>query len=192
MYKLYLDSSGFMLTIIVTKDTKILASYSKLAFQKQTELALKTIDEILKKIKISLKQIDEIMITNGPGSYTGVRVAITFVKTLSILNPKIKIFVISSLLLQAGLNKTISIISGYNNKSYLAGYDQGKESIRTQLVTEEAKIGIIKDLQEKYSVVKDFQYVDIVANFLALQTKAKLINELDDLHPLYIGDNFIN
>lgn len=191
MHKLYLDSSGAILTIIVTKDNQVLASYSKPAFQKQTELALKTIDEILKEIKISLQEIDEVMITNGPGSYTGVRVAITFAKTLSVLNPKIKIFAINSLLLQAGLKKAISIITGYNDKSYLAVYDQGKEIISTQLVTEDAKNGIINDLQG-YDVVSDFQNVDIVANFLILQTKAKTINKLEELQPLYIGDNFIN
>ncbi|MBE4703823.1 tRNA (adenosine(37)-N6)-threonylcarbamoyltransferase complex dimerization subunit type 1 TsaB [Spiroplasma platyhelix] len=191
MYKLYLDSSGAILTIVVTKDDQVLASYSKPAFQKQTELALKTIDEILTKIKISLKEIDEVMITNGPGSYTGVRVAITFAKTLSVLNPRIKIFVINSLLLQAGLQKTISILSGYNNKSYLAVYDRGKEIITTQLVTEDAKQGIISDLQG-YQVVSDFQDVDIVANFLVLQENAKDINKLEELQPLYLGDNFIN
>lgn len=191
MYKLYLDSSGAILTIVVTKDNQILETYSKPAFQKQTELALKTIDEILKKIKISLKDIDEMMITNGPGSFTGVRVAITFAKTLSVLNPKIKIFTINSLLLQAGLKKAISVISGYNNKSYLAVYDQGKEIITTQLVTEDAKQGIISDLQG-YMVVSDFQNVDIAANFLSLQGEAKAINNIEDLQPLYIGDNFIN
>lgn len=191
MYKLYLDSSGAILTIVVTKDNEILASHSEPAFQKQTELALKTIDEILKNLKISLKDVNEVMITNGPGSYTGVRVAITFAKTLSILNPGVKLFVLNSLLLQAGLNKAISIISGFNNKSYLAVYDQGKEIITTQLVTEDAKQGIISDLQG-YTVVKDFENVDIVANFLALQMQSKAINNIEELQPLYIGDNFIN
>ncbi|MGL5268888.1 MAG: tRNA (adenosine(37)-N6)-threonylcarbamoyltransferase complex dimerization subunit type 1 TsaB [Spiroplasma sp.] len=191
MYKLYLDSSGAILTIIIAKDNQVLESYSESAFQKQTELALKTIDEILKKLNISLKTIDEIIITNGPGSYTGVRVAITFAKTLSVLNPRIKIFVISSLLLQVGLKKAISIISGYNNKSYLAVYDQGQEIIRTQLVTEDAKKGIIGDLQG-YIIINDYQGVDIVANFLILEKKTKLINKLEDLQPLYIGDKFEN
>lgn len=191
MYKLYLDSSGAILTVIITKDNKILESYSDAAFQKQTELSLKTIHEMLKKLNISLKDIFEVMITNGPGSYTGVRVAITFVKTLSVLNPKIKIFVINSLLLQAGLGKTISILSGYNNKSYLAVYNQGEEIITIQLVSEEAKEGIINDLKG-FNVINDFKGVDIIANFLALQIKAKKINNIEELHPLYIGDNFIH
>lgn len=189
MYKLCLDSSGAILTIVIAKDNQVLESYSKSAFQKQTELALKTIDEILNKLNISLKEIDEIIITNGPGSYTGIRVAITFAKTLSVLNPKIKIYVINSLLLQAGLKKTISIISGYNNKSFLAVYDQGQEIISTQLVTRDAKEGIIKDLQD-YSIVNDYQGVDIVANFLILEKEAKLISNLVELQPLYIGDKF--
>lgn len=191
MYRLYLDSSGTFLTIIVTKNNKILESCSKSAFQKQTELALKTINEILNKANISLKDIEEVTITNGPGSYTGIRVAITFVKTLLVLNPKIKVYVINSLLLQAGLKKTISIISGYNNKSYLAVYNKGKEIIKTQLVTEDAKKGIINDLHD-YNVVNDFQNIDIVVNFLDLQLKAKKINNLEELKPIYISDNFIN
>lgn len=189
MYKLYLDSAGAILTVIITKDNQVLESYSRPAFQKQTELALKTIHEILENNAISLPEIDEIMITNGPGSYTGVRVSITFVKTLSVLNPRIKIFVINSLLLQAGLEKAISILSGYNNKSYLAVYDQGTEIITTQLVSEEAKDGIINDLKG-FAVLSDFKGVNIIANFLLLQSKAKKINKIEDLQALYIGDNF--
>lgn len=189
MYRLYLDSSNSFLTVIIVKDNEVLESYSESSFRRHTELLLPVINEKLKKLNISLKDIDEIIITNGPGSYTGVRVAVTFVKTLVVLSPKIKVFVLNSLLLQVGLKKAISIITGYNNKSYLAAYDQGQEIIRTQLVTDVAKQGMIEDLQG-YDVIENFQSVDSIANFLSLKNKAKKINKIEELKPIYEGDNF--
>ncbi|MDQ7982638.1 MAG: tRNA (adenosine(37)-N6)-threonylcarbamoyltransferase complex dimerization subunit type 1 TsaB [Spiroplasma sp.] len=188
MYKLYLDCSGAILTIIVTKSNQVLASFSNSAAQKQTELAVETINNLLTKTKLSLKDINEVIITTGPGSYTGVRVGISFVKTLAVLNPKLKVFTVNTLLLQAGLKKAISIIAGYNQKSYLAVYNQGKEVIAPQLVTETAKQGIINDLKD-FEVLIDYKTSNIIDNFLILNSKSDQI-KVEDLKPLYLGDNF--
>lgn len=189
MYKLYLDCSGLILTIIVAKDNQVLASFSDSAIQRQTELAVETINNLLIKVKISLKQIDQVIVTIGPGSYTGIRVGISFVKTLAVLNPKLKVFTINTLLLQAGLKKVISVLTGYNQKSYLAVYNQGKTIIAPQLVTETAKQGIINDLKG-FELLTDFKTINIIDNFLLLTSKLKEINQLEELKPLYLGDNF--
>lgn len=189
MYKLYLDCSGSILTIIVTKNNQVLASFSNPAVQKQTELAVETINKLLKEVKLTLKQIDEVIVTIGPGSYTGVRVGISFVKTLAVLNPKLKVFTINTLLLQAGLKKAVSVITGYSQKSFLAVYDQGKEIIAPQLVSETAKQGIINDLAD-FILLTDFKTSNIIDNFLRLNSKLKLINHIEELKPLYLGDNF--
>lgn len=189
MYSLFLDTSNKFLITILVKNNEIIDSLKLESFQKQTELALKSINELLDKNSISLKNIAEVKLVIGPGSYTGVRVSITFAKTLKALNHDLKIYAINSLLFQSANKKVVSIISGYNNKNYLAVYDFNKEIISPQLVNEAAKMGIISDLKD-YNVVEDYKNIDFLENFLSLQDNFVYINNIDDLQPLYIVDNF--
>ena len=49
---------------------------------KQSEDLLPAIDGILKKEKLSLQDINSVLVNQGPGSYTGVRVGVTVANTL--------------------------------------------------------------------------------------------------------------
>ncbi|WP_342274505.1 tRNA (adenosine(37)-N6)-threonylcarbamoyltransferase complex dimerization subunit type 1 TsaB [Spiroplasma endosymbiont of Phycita roborella] len=189
MYQLYLDTTNNKLTVVILQGNKILASSSFIAWQKQTELAIPTITNLLVKCKIKLKDISKVVIANGPGSYTGIRVAITFVKTLKVLNSFLTVFTINSLLLQAGLIKSISVLSAYNNKSYLAVCDNGKIIIQPQLVDENAKIGIISDLLD-YKIIENLEKCNIVENFQKLSSYFIEVKKMEDLQPYYINDPF--
>ncbi|WP_342254452.1 tRNA (adenosine(37)-N6)-threonylcarbamoyltransferase complex dimerization subunit type 1 TsaB [Spiroplasma endosymbiont of Zeiraphera isertana] len=189
MYQLYLDTTNNKLTVVISQANKILASSSFIAWQKQTELAIPTITNLLVKCKIKLKDISKVVIANGPGSYTGIRVAITFVKTLKVLNSFLTVFTINSLLLQAGLIKSISVLSAYNNKSYLAVCDNGKIIIQPQLVDENAKIGIISDLLD-YKIIENLEKCNIVENFQKLSPYFIEVKNMEDLQPYYINDPF--
>ncbi|WP_458257456.1 tRNA (adenosine(37)-N6)-threonylcarbamoyltransferase complex dimerization subunit type 1 TsaB [Spiroplasma endosymbiont of Dactylopius coccus] len=189
MYQLYLDTTNNKLTVVILQANKILASSSFIAWQKQTELAIPTITNLLVKCKIKLKDISKVVIANGPGSYTGIRVAITFVKTLKVLNSFLTVFTINSLLLQAGLIKSISVLSAYNNKSYLAVCDNGKIIIQPQLVDENAKIGIISDLLD-YKIIENLEKCNIVENFQKLSPYFIEVKNMEDLRPYYINDPF--
>ncbi|WP_425382960.1 tRNA (adenosine(37)-N6)-threonylcarbamoyltransferase complex dimerization subunit type 1 TsaB [Spiroplasma endosymbiont of Melieria omissa] len=189
MYQLYLDTTNNKLTVVILQGNKILASSSFIAWQKQTELAIPTITNLLVKCKIKLKDISKVVIANGPGSYTGIRVAITFVKTLKVLNSFLTVFTINSLLLQAGLIKSISVLSAYNNKSYLAVCNNGKIIIQPQLVDENAKIGIISDLLD-YKIIENLEKCNIVENFQKLSPYFIEVKNMEDLQPYYINDPF--
>lgn len=189
MYELYLDTTNKKLTVVILQDNKILASSSFNAWQRQTELAIPTIINLLAKCKIQLKSISKIVIAIGPGSYTGIRVAITFVKTLKVLNCFLAVFTINSLLLQVGLLKAISILPAYNNKSYLAVCDYGKIVIQPQLVDENAKIGIISDLLD-YKIIENLDQCNIIENFQKLSPYFIEVKNIENLQPCYINDPF--
>ena len=56
--------------------------------------------QMLKREKLELTDIDEVIVGIGPGSYTGVRIAVTIAKMIGYLN-KIKVSSVSSLALMA-------------------------------------------------------------------------------------------
>ena len=56
--------------------------------------------QILDAQKIELKDIDEVIVGIGPGSYTGVRIGVTVAKMIAYIN-QVKLYQVSSLLLMA-------------------------------------------------------------------------------------------
>lgn len=74
---------------------------SKEAFKKQSESLLAELEVLLRKAGWSLKDIDEVIVTDGPGSYTGLRIAMTTAKILG-TQSHAKVRTISTLQLYAG------------------------------------------------------------------------------------------
>ncbi|MCX8074719.1 MAG: tRNA (adenosine(37)-N6)-threonylcarbamoyltransferase complex dimerization subunit type 1 TsaB [Clostridia bacterium] len=65
-----------------------------------SEKLLPLVDEVLTKSNLNLKNIDLYCVTNGPGSFTGIRIGLATIKAMAHVNKK-NIFCISSLLLLA-------------------------------------------------------------------------------------------
>lgn len=123
MISLLLDSANRDLNIGLSQDDKIFDRISYTAWQRQSELMVKEIDVLLKRNNLSAKDIDELVVTIGPGSYTGIRIALTIAKTLAFALNK-KIYAISSLAaLRVVDKKTITVINARSNRSYVAIYD---------------------------------------------------------------------
>ena len=80
MLSLILDSANKELGVAIAKDNEIIDEIKYDAWQKQSELMIPEIEKIFKRNSISPKDINEILVSQGPGSYTGVRIALTIAK----------------------------------------------------------------------------------------------------------------
>lgn len=76
--KLYIDTSDRD-TIIVGLDEKRFSTSSR---EEKSQKLLPFIDEVLKKEGKSVKDITEIEVNTGPGSFTGLRVGVSVANTL--------------------------------------------------------------------------------------------------------------
>ena len=76
--KLYIDTSDRE-KIIIGIDEK---RYESLAKEDSSQKLLPFIDEILKKEKKKVSDIDKIEVDTGPGSFTGLRVGVAVANTL--------------------------------------------------------------------------------------------------------------
>ena len=99
MYQLLLDSSNIYLAVGLSKDKKVVDSIFYNAWQRQSELMVMEIDNILKRNKVDKKDLDTVVVGIGPGSYTGVRIGVTIAKTIAYAL-KIRMYAVSSLYLQ--------------------------------------------------------------------------------------------
>ena len=81
MKTLYIDTSSSFLYAGILEDTNVLQEVKKEFGQDLSKEALPEIDKLFKKAKLNPKDINRIVVVNGPGSFTGIRIGITIAKT---------------------------------------------------------------------------------------------------------------
>lgn len=193
MIKIILDTSNQYLVVALYKDEQCLGRIQELGSQRQSENAIPYLQKLLENNNIELLDVDEAVITIGPGSYTGVRVAMTIVKTLSVISD-VKIKAISSLKAYAGLDKCISVIDARSKKVFVCVYDEGKPLMNETMMS----IDEFKEFRKQYSDYKvvgqanvageECQETDLVSNLYELSLLEKNIENIDALVPRYLKD----
>jgi tRNA threonylcarbamoyl adenosine modification protein YeaZ len=83
MHVLSIDSTTKKLTVNLSRDGNIISGISDSKCLKHMEKIMTHIDHVLKEGHIGLDSIDILGINAGPGDFTGTRIGISIVKTLS-------------------------------------------------------------------------------------------------------------
>lgn len=100
---LYIDTSSSYLYAAIAEDSRLLCEVKKEFGTSLSEEALPEIVNLFTKTNLSAKDIDKIIVVNGPGSFTGIRIGITIAKVYA-WSLNIPITTISSLEAMAFLN----------------------------------------------------------------------------------------
>ena len=85
MKTLAFDTSTKYLTIACLEDEKIVSSFHEDVGVQHSELLIPTIKDLLGKLTWPLEKIDLICVGLGPGSFTGLRIAVATVKGLALV-----------------------------------------------------------------------------------------------------------
>lgn len=193
MLSLIMDTSNQYLMVALYEDGKCLESIQELGSKRQSENAIPYLEALLKKYQKELLNIDEMIITRGPGSYTGVRVAMTIAKTLSVISP-VKIKTISSLAAYAGYQKCVSVIDARSQKVFVCAYENGQAQIDEQLLLVSEFNDFMKNY-EGYQVVGQselvgypLQDVDLSFHMYELAKNEEPVDCIDALVPCYLKD----
>ena len=80
MRSLYIDTSSSFLYSAIVNDNKVEAEIKKEFGHSLSEVALPEIVSMFEKNKLEAKDIDKIIVVNGPGSFTGIRIGVTIAK----------------------------------------------------------------------------------------------------------------
>lgn len=96
MKTLYIDTSNRALSVAVA-DEVLLAEININVSGRHSEALMPAIDQVLKLAKLDKSRLERIVVANGPGSYTGLRIGVTVAKTLAV-SLNIPIYTVSSLL----------------------------------------------------------------------------------------------
>ena len=83
MYSLYIDTHDKEIVLCLYKDGKVLDKNIKNSTRNHSDYTMPMLKELLDNIGITVKDLNEILVVNGPGSFTGVRIGVTIAKTLA-------------------------------------------------------------------------------------------------------------
>lgn len=193
MTSLIMDTSNQYLLVALYEDGQCLESIQEMGSKRQSENAIPYLETLLKKYHKELLDIDEMIITRGPGSYTGERVAMTIAKTLSVIAP-IQIKVISSLAAYAGFKHCVSVIDARSQKVFVCAYDNGKPLMKEQLIPISDFALLMKDYEDFLIVGQSdvvgypIHEVDLAKHMYELSLNEEPIENVDALVPCYLKD----
>lgn len=149
MIYILLDSSSSYLTVGIADENKVIDFVSYEAWQTQSEHMIPELEKLLDKYGYSKDDIGAVIFANGPGSYTGVRIALTVAKVMATAL-QIKVYPVSSLRVLKCANKpSICLINARSDRSYFGVYEGEK-------IIEQDRIIENKDLLEYISSHKDY------------------------------------
>ncbi|GEN84635.1 tRNA (adenosine(37)-N6)-threonylcarbamoyltransferase complex dimerization subunit type 1 TsaB [Sporosarcina luteola] len=83
MIWLGIDTANTPLSVAIVKDGAILAEVNSSMAVNHSLRAMPVIEELFETVQLKPKDIDAIAVSEGPGSYTGVRIGVTIAKTLA-------------------------------------------------------------------------------------------------------------
>ena len=83
MIWLGIDTANTPLSVAIVKDGQLLAEENNAMAVNHSLRAMPAIEELFAKVGIAPTDVDAIAVSEGPGSYTGVRIGVTIAKTLA-------------------------------------------------------------------------------------------------------------
>lgn len=175
MYTLYIDTHDKTLTIALFLN-EVLIVEEHLLDSIHSKDTINLINKVLNKKNLTVKNLNEVIVINGPGSFTGVRIGIVISKILSYtLNISLKsLSYLEAMSLNFGEDVTVGLED--KNGIYIASFDKYHNLISPYKYLSKSDIANL-DIKTniKVNLPKVYKY---------MQTKPSL--KPDTLTPLYI------
>ncbi len=111
MKLLAVDSSSLTASVAVIEDEKIIAEFFINAGLTHSQTLAPMIDGVIKNLSLKLDELDFFAVTNGPGSFTGLRIGMATIKGMALALGKPCVGVSSLLAAAYGLKDFYGIVS---------------------------------------------------------------------------------
>lgn len=141
MNTLIIDTSQSNITICLLIDKQVFKQPAVECNLNHSVVINSAVQKLLDSVNLSLKQIDNIAVVVGCGSFTGIRVGIAFAKAVHLVN-NCKYIAVNSLQVAAYTNNS-QVITSYimSNKGYYAATYKGIEQLSPPYFTYQLEIG---------------------------------------------------
>lgn len=193
MNSLFIDTSTKYLCIGIAKDNNVIYKYQQEAIKKQSELTIPFLKKALDENNMTLNDIDEVNVTIGPGSFTGIRIGMCVAKVLASMK-NIPLKAISSLNAYASLGKKIVILDAKAKRVYLGIYNDNVKVIDEMVVEIETFKEMLRDYDgydvvlDSYLIGLESEEIDVIENMNRISKTIQPVDNVDALVPIYLKD----
>lgn len=158
-----IDTSGKTASVSLVRDDEVLAQTTVLTKLTHSQVILPLCKDMLKSSETPLSDVDVIAVSDGPGSYTGLRIGISTVKAMcfALKKPCVGVSVLESLAYNfLGITCTVCVVmSARQNLVYNAFFNSDGEKIIR--ITED-RIVSEEDLFEEF---KKYDYIIVTGDY---------------------------
>lgn len=192
MKTLALDTSHRYLTIALIDQDVLVQSIQTPSLKTQSETIMVEIERLFDLAGWKPTDLEALVLTDGPGSYTGLRIAMTVAKVLGLIQG-IKLYTISSLQLMAGTQaNVIALMDARAKRVYYGHYQNGMALMDdTTLSIEDA----LKQVDPSAILVGDADLLGLNAvqvsmpqHFIDLKHFWKPVESIHTLVPRYLKE----
>lgn len=180
MYTLYLDTHMDKIILVIYQDEKIKLQKEVVASHNHSVSTIPLLVSALEEINLDIHDLNQIIVVNGPGSFTGVRLGVTIAKTLAYtLEIPIKVF--SSLLIKAVSfdHSEVVILEREKNGVFLGKFSPDNKAL--------ADYTYLKN--SEYEAIANLSYVeDVKVDYEKIIKFAKSLPSINPhaVNPLYV------
>ena len=177
MYTLYIDTHFVNLHLALFKDDNLIDE-EILESNKHSEYTINLLEQLLVRNNINISDLNEIIVINGPGSFTGVRIGVVIAKIIG-YSKNIKVKTLSYLEAMA-INYDMDVIVGIKDRNgvFIGEFDKNHNLLNDYYYLSNIEFDNFKKpivLETKIDLLK-------VLNF----TKDKEAVNIHLLKPLYV------
>lgn len=200
MICLFFDTSSDLLKVSLIKDDKIIFDKELHTKNDHSSYLVPTIDEAFKSNNIDFKELDEIIVGNGPGSFTGTRISIAVAKTYA-FSFNIPVYMISSLeeLIydNDGYDFYVPIIEEKKDNLYFSIFDKDKKRVMDDTYSStEYMYKKLEELEGKILLIslsnKEYEKYDTIkAGINALNIMKNIEVNNEKVNPHLLKPNYI-
>ena len=188
MITLCMDTSHIFLVLALIRDGQVIAKVQEPCWKKQSEELFPRLIAMTQEAGVTPDDIEAVVISEGPGSYTGVRIAMTVAKVFCSMK-NVPLYTLGTLQLYAGKDSCRVMLDARGKRAYTCIYEDG-------IALEEETVSEIEQIKEEYKgekVIGDGRLIgladewpDIAENFAALKDSWKKAENVHLVVPEYL------
>lgn len=164
MISLFIDTSINNVSISIVRDGKILSIIQEDIPNEHSKYATSYVKRVIDVAGIDANDIDNILVVNGPGSFTGVRIGVTIAKTYGYLINKeiIPVSSLKSLAISSDCDCIVmSVITANRSNFYVGIYDKDYNNIIDEEFVNRERLLELIERYKPYIVSNDFNVVGV-------------------------------